>query len=456
MKLFKKILIANRGEIAVRVIRACKELGIRTVAIYSDIDRESMHAKMADESVCIGPASSAQSYNNIPSILTAAEITDSEAIHPGYGFLSENPHFAEACTTSGIAFIGPSAESIRMGGDKAKARQVMKRRGVPVVPGSDGPVASEETALKIAKKIGFPVILKASAGGGGKGMRVARSEDELEKLYFMAQREALTAFGNGELYVEKFIPEMRHIEIQILADGKGNIVHLGERDCSVQRRHQKLIEESPSPIATEKFRKKIGEYAIKAARAIKYKNAGTVEFIVDTDGNIYFMEMNTRLQVEHPVTEYVSGVDIVKEQIKIAAGIPMELKQPRIKFSGHAIECRINAEDPERFIPSPGKITFLSLPGGPGVRVDTAVYNGCVIPPNYDSLVAKLIVYGRDRSEAIAKMKRALDEFTIEGIKTTIPFHKKVLLDPDFVKGDFTTGFLEKMTAAIVPQNQVK
>jgi acetyl-CoA carboxylase biotin carboxylase subunit len=456
MKLFNKILIANRGEIAVRVIRACKELGIRTVAIYSDIDRESMHAKLADESVCIGPASSAQSYNNIPSILTAAEITDSEAIHPGYGFLSENPHFAEACVTSGIAFIGPSAESIRLGGDKAKARQVMKRRGVPVVPGSDGPVASEDMALKIAKKIGFPVILKASAGGGGKGMRVARSEDELEKLYFMAQREALTAFGNGELYVEKFIPEMRHIEIQILADGKGNTIHLGERDCSVQRRHQKLIEESPSPIATEKFRKKLGEYAVKAAKAIKYKNAGTVEFIIDADGNIYFMEMNTRLQVEHTVTEYVTGVDIVKEQIRIAAGIPLELKQLKVKILGHAMECRINAEDPERFIPSPGKITFLSLPGGPGVRVDTAVYNGCVIPPNYDSLVAKLVVYGKDRTEAIAKMRRALDEFVIEGIKTTIPFHKKVLLDPDFIKGDITTSFLEKMTATVAPQNQNK
>ena len=454
MKLFNKILIANRGEIAVRVLRACKELGIRTVAIYSDIDRESMHAKLADESVCIGPANSAQSYNNIPSILTAAEITDSEAIHPGYGFLSENPHFAEACVTSGITFIGPSAESIRLGGDKAKARQVMKRRGIPVVPGSDGPVASEEMALKIAKKIGFPVILKASAGGGGKGMRVAQSEDELEKLYFMAQREALTAFGNGELYVEKFIPEMRHIEIQILADGKGNTIHLGERDCSVQRRHQKLIEESPSPIATEKFRKKLGEYAVKAAKAIKYKNAGTVEFIIDADGNIYFMEMNTRLQVEHPVTEFVTGVDIVKEQIKIAAGIPLELKQLKVKILGHAMECRINAEDPERFIPSPGKITFLSLPGGPGVRVDTAVFNGCIIPPNYDSLVAKLVVYGKDRTEAIAKMRRALDEFVIEGIKTTIPFHKKVLLDPDFIKGDITTSFLEKMTAAVAPQTK--
>jgi acetyl-CoA carboxylase biotin carboxylase subunit len=447
MKLFKKILIANRGEIAVRIIRACKELGIRTVAIYSDIDKESLHTRFADESVCIGPASSAQSYNNIPSILTAAEITDSEAIHPGYGFLSENHHFDEACLTSGIAFIGPTAESIRLGGDKAKARQIMKRRGVPVVPGSDGHVVSEEAALKTAKKIGFPVILKASAGGGGRGMRVAKEEGELDKFYFMAQREALAAFGNGELYVEKFIPAMRHVEVQILADTKGNIVHLGERDCSIQRRHQKLIEESPSPGSTEKFRKKVGEYAIKAAKAFKYRNAGTVEFIVDPEGGIYFMEMNTRLQVEHPVTESVTGVDIVKEQIKIAAGFPLELKQTQIRLSGHSIECRINAEDPERFIPSPGTITFLSLPGGPGVRVDTAAYNGCVIPSHYDSLVAKLIVHGRDRNEALARLRRALDEFIIEGIKTTIPFHKKVLNDPDFLKGDFNTGFVEKMSA---------
>lgn len=454
MRLFKKILIANRGEIAVRIIRACKELGIKTVAVYSDVDKDSLHTKFADESICIGPANSAQSYNNIPSILTSAEITDSEAIHPGYGFLSENPHFAEACLTSGITFIGPSPESIRLGGDKAKARQVMKRRGVPVVPGSEGAVASEEAALKTAKKIGFPVIIKASAGGGGRGMRVASSEEELDKLYFMAQREALTAFGNGELYIEKYIPEIRHVEVQIIADAKGDVLHLGERDCSIQRRHQKLIEESPSPIATEKFRKKIGEYAIKAAKATKYKNAGTVEFIVDGEGNIYFMEMNTRLQVEHPVTEYVSGVDIVKEQIRIAAGFPLEMKQTQIKLCGHAIECRINAEDPERFIPCPGKITFMSLPGGPGVRVDTAAYNGCVIPSHYDSLIAKLIVHGKDRAEAISRMKRALDEFIIEGIKTTIPFHKKVVNDPDFYNGTFTTSFVEKFNPASVPVNK--
>ncbi len=454
MRLFKKILIANRGEIAVRIIRACKELGIKTVAVYSDVDKDSLHTKLADESICIGPASSLQSYNSIPSILTSAEITDSEAIHPGYGFLSENPHFAEACLTSGITFIGPSPESIRLGGDKARARQVMKRRGVPVVPGSEGSVVSEEGALKTAKRVGFPVIIKASAGGGGRGMRVAQSEDELDKLYFMAQREALAAFGNGELYVEKFIPEMRHVEVQIIADTKGNVLHLGERDCSIQRRHQKLIEESPSPIATEKFRKKIGEYAVKAAKAVKYKNAGTVEFIVDSESNVYFMEMNTRLQVEHPVTEYVSGIDIVKEQIKIAAGFPLEMKQTQIKLSGHAIECRINAEDPERFIPCPGKITFMSLPGGPGVRVDTAAYNGCVIPSQYDSLLAKLVVHGKDRAEAISRMKRALDEFIIEGIKTTIPFHKRVISDPDFYNGTFTTAFVEKFNAPLVTVNK--
>lgn len=449
MRLFRKILIANRGEIAVRIIRACKELSIKTVAIYSEIDRDSFHAKLADESVCIGPASSAQSYNNIPNILTSAEITDSEAIHPGYGFLSENHHFAEACLTSGIAFIGPIPESIRLGGDKAKAKQVMKRKGIPVIPGSDGHVVSEEAALKTARKIGFPVILKASAGGGGRGMRIANDENELEKLYSIAQREALAVFGNGELYIEKYIPEIRHIEVQIIADIKGNTIHLGERDCSIQRRHQKLVEESPSPFATEKFRKKIGEYAIKAAKAIKYRNAGTVEFIVDPEGKIYFMEMNTRLQVEHPVTECVSGVDIVKEQIKIAAGFPIELKQSDVKLSGHSIECRINAEDPERFIPSPGRITFLALPGGPGVRVDTAAYSGCVIPSHYDSLIAKLIVHGRDRNEAIAIMKRALDEFKVEGIKTTVPFHKKVLNDPDFIKGDFNTGFIKKMNRSM-------
>jgi acetyl-CoA carboxylase biotin carboxylase subunit len=448
MKLFKKILIANRGEIAVRIIRTCRELGIKTVSVFSDIDKESLHVRLADESVCIGPASVTQSYLNIPAILSAAEITDSDAIHPGYGFLSENHHFAEACTTSGVTFIGPTPENIRLGGDKAKARQIMRRKGVPVVPGSDGPVATEEVAIKAAKKIGFPIVLKASAGGGGHGMKIVKEEKDLEQAFYMAQREALTAFGNSELYIEEYIPEMRHIEVQIIADGKGNVVYLGERDCSIQRRHQKLIEESPSPLSsTEKFKKRIGELGVKAARAIKYRNVGTVEFIVDSKGNVYFIEINTRIQVEHPVTEAVTGIDIIKEQIKLAAGMPLEYKQSHIKPSGHAIECRINAEDPERFIPSPGKITFLSLPGGLGVRVDTAIYNGYVIPPHYDSLIAKLITYGKDREEAIARMRRALDEFIIEGINTTIPFHKKVLVNPDFISGNFDTNFVEKINS---------
>lgn len=446
MKLFKKILIANRGEIAVRIIRTCRELGIKTVAVFSDIEKESLHVRLADESVCIGPASVNQSYLNIPAILSAAEITDSDAIHPGYGFLSENHHFAEACTTSGITFIGPTPENIRLGGDKAKARQIMKRKGVPVVPGSDGPVATEEIALKIAKKIGFPIVLKASAGGGGHGMKIVREEKDLDQAFYMAQREALTAFGNSELYIEEYIPEMRHIEVQIMADSKGNIVHLGERDCSIQRRHQKLIEESPSPItSTEKFKKRIGELGVKAARALKYRNVGTVEFIADPKGNVYFIEINTRIQVEHPVTEAVTGIDIIKEQIKLAAGLPLEYKQSQIRPSGHAIECRINAEDHERFIPSPGKITFLSLPGGPGIRVDTAIYSGYIVPSHYDSLIAKLIVYGKDRTEAISRMRRALDEFIIEGINTTIPFHKKVLVNPDFISGNFDTNFAEKI-----------
>lgn len=449
MKIFKKILIANRGEIAVRINRACKELGIKTVAIFSETDRESLHVRLADESLCIGPANVTQSYLNIPAILSAAEITDSDAIHPGYGFLSENYHFAEACTTSGITFIGPTSENIRLGGDKAKARQTMRRKGVPVVSGSDGPVPNEEVATKVAKKIGFPIVLKASAGGGGHGMKIVKEEKDIEQAFYLAQREALTAFGNSEIYIEEYIPELRHIEVQIMADSKGNTVYLGERDCSIQRRHQKLIEESPSPIsATEKFKKRMGELGVKAARAIKYRNAGTVEFIVDSKGNMYFIEINTRVQVEHPVTEAVTGIDIIKEQIKLAAGLPLDFKQNQIRISGHAIECRINAEDPERFIPSPGKISFLSLPGGPGIRVDTAIYNGYVIPSQYDSLIAKLVAYGRDRSEAIMKMRRALDEFIIEGVNTTIPFHKKVMNDPDFISGNFNTNFIEKINSS--------
>lgn len=456
MELFKKILIANRSEIAVRVIRACKELGIKTVAVYSDVEKSSLHIKLADEAVCIGPANPLQSYLNIPAILSAAEITDSEAIHPGYGFLSENPHFAEACATSGITFIGPTAENIRTGGDKAKARQIMKRRGIPVVPGSDGPVVSEEEAMKVAKKLEFPVIIKASAGGGGRGMRIVKEESDLVNMFHMAQREALAAFGNGELYVEQYIPEMRHVEIQIVADNNGDVVHLGERDCSIQRRHQKLIEEAPSPISTENFRKKIGDYAVKAARALKYRNVGTVEFIVDSKGNIYFMEINTRVQVEHPVTELVTGIDLIKEQIKIAAGLPLEYKQFNIKMNGHSIECRINAEDPDRFIPSPGKITTLALPGGPGVRVDTAMYSGWSVPSQYDSLIAKLVVHAKTREEAIFRMRRALDEFIVEGIKTTIPFHKKVLAHPDFLKGEFNTSFIERLNGASLPSAKDK
>lgn len=446
MKTFKKILIANRGEIAVRINRACKELGIKTVAIFSDADRESLHVRLADESVCIGPANVTQSYLNIPAILSAAEITDSDAIHPGYGFLSENYHFAEACTTSGITFVGPTSENIRLGGDKAKARQTMKRKGVPVVSGSDGPVPNEEVATKVAKKIGFPIVLKASAGGGGHGMKIVKEEKDLEQAFYLAQREALTAFGNSEIYIEEYIPELRHIEVQIMADSKGNTIYLGERDCSIQRRHQKLVEESPSPIsATEKFKKRMGELGVKAARAVKYRNVGTVEFIVDPKGNMYFIEINTRVQVEHPVTEAVTGIDIIKEQIKLAAGLPLEFKQNQIRISGHAIECRINAEDPERFIPSPGRISFLALPGGPGIRVDTAIYDGYIIPSQYDSLIAKLVAYGRDRSEAIMKMRRALDEFIIEGVNTTIPFHRKVMNDPDFISGNFNTNFVEKI-----------
>jgi acetyl-CoA carboxylase biotin carboxylase subunit len=445
MQLFKKILIANRGEIAVRVIRACHELGIQTVAVYSVADKEALHVRLADEAICIGPALSSQSYLNIPAIISAAEITDSEAIHPGYGFLSENPHFVEACTSSKITFIGPSAENIRTGGDKSRARQLMKRKGIPVVPGSDGPVRDEEEAAKSAKKIGFPVILKASAGGGGRGMRIVQEEKDLASLYHMAQKEAFAAFGNGDLYIEKYIMEMRHVEVQILADNKGSMVYLGERDCSIQRRHQKLIEEAPYFLANAKFRKKIGDMAIKAARAMRYRNAGTIEFILDKDEQVYFMEVNTRIQVEHPVTEMITGIDIIKEQIRIAAGALLPFKQINIKLSGHSIECRINAEDPEKFIPSPGKITLFIPPGGHGVRVDTAAYTGWTVPSNYDSLIAKLIVYGRDREEAIAKMKRALREFVVEGIKTTIPFHLKILDNSEFISGNFTTNFLEKI-----------
>lgn len=445
MKLFDKVLIANRGEIAVRVIRACRELGIKTVAVYSDVDSDAMHVRLADEAVCIGPASSQQSYLNIPSILTAADITDSSAIHPGYGFLSENAHFAETCASSGIVFIGPTPENIRLGGDKSKARETMKKKRIPVVPGSEGLVSTEDEAVKIAKKIGYPIMFKASHGGGGKGMKIVGSEGELRHAFHVAQREAITAFGVKDLYLEKYIPELRHIEVQIVADTDGNVVHLGERDCSIQRRHQKLIEESPAPRTPAKFRKKIGDLAVKAARAIGYRSVGTVEFAVDRGWNVYFMEINTRVQVEHPVTEAVTNIDLIKEQIKLAAGLPINYKQSQTAPRGHAIECRINAEDPFTFTPSPGKIEFMNVPGGPGIRVDTAAFTGGVVPPQYDSLVAKLIAHGNNRQEAIARMRRALDEFVIEGIKTTIPFHKKVLTHPDFIKGNFNTGFADRL-----------
>ena len=443
--MFKKILIANRGEIAVRVIRACREMGIRTVSVFSEIDRNTMPVRLADESICIGPADSTQSYLNIPAILTAAELTDAEAVHPGYGFLSENAHFAEACAAAGIVFIGPTAENMRNGGNKSKAREIMKGSGVPVIPGSDGIIKDVDEAMALAREMGFPVILKASQGGGGKGMKIVTSEDELGHAFNMAQREASTAFGSKDLYMEKYISPLRHIEVQIISDGKGNVVHLGERDCSVQRRHQKLIEESPSPSVTPKMRKKIGELAVKAARAFNYQNVGTIEFAVGPDWVPYFMEINTRIQVEHPVTEMVTGVDLIKEQIRLAAGEPLSIRQSQVELNGHSIECRINAEDPVRFIPSPGKVEFFFSPGGPGVRVDTAAFAGWTVPMQYDSLIAKLIVHGSDRAEALMRMRRCLEEFRIEGIKTTIDFHKRVFQNPEFLSGEFDTGLVERM-----------
>ncbi|MCI4624792.1 MAG: acetyl-CoA carboxylase biotin carboxylase subunit [Candidatus Magnetoovum sp. WYHC-5] len=447
MPLFKKILIANRGEIAVRVIRACKELGIKTVAVYSEGDKNSMHIRLSDESICIGPSSVRESYLNIPAILSAAEITDAEAIHPGYGFLSENPNFADACIKSKIAFIGPTPDNIRIGGNKAKAKQLMKKNGIPVIPGTDGPVASKELAAKFAQKIGYPLIIKASAGGGGRGIRIVNDEIQLEKAMDTAQTEAMSSFGNGELYIEKYLPRIRHIEVQVVADRFGNAIHLGERDCSIQRRHQKLIEESPSPAIYSRLRDKLGKYAIKAVEALNYRNVGTIEFVVDSAENVYFMEINTRVQVEHPITEMVTGIDIVKEQIKLASGLALPFKQKQVRMYGHAIECRINAEDPLTFLPSPGTISQFYQPGGPGIRVDSSVYCGYTVPPLYDSLIAKLIAYGATRREAIERMLRALDEFKIGGIKTTISFHQKVLATPEFRSGKFDTSFLEMLRA---------
>jgi acetyl-CoA carboxylase biotin carboxylase subunit len=441
---FKKILIANRGEIALRVIRACKEMGIKTVAVHSTADANSLHVRFADESVCIGPPKSADSYLNVPSIISAAEITDAEAIHPGYGFLAENSSFAEICNSTGIRFIGPSPESIKQMGDKARARETAKNAGVPVLPGSNGVVTEESSAIEIAREIGFPVIVKAAAGGGGKGMRVVMDESEFANAFVMAQTEALAAFSNADVYLEKYILQPRHIEIQLMADEKGNTVYLGERECSIQRRHQKLIEEAPSVIVTEALRKQLGEMAVAIAKSVKYRNAGTIEFLLDENGKYYFMEMNTRIQVEHPITEMVTGIDLVKEQIRIAAGLPLSFTQGDIRIKGHSIECRINAEDPEKFTPSPGTITAFNPPGGLGVRVETAAYTQYVIPPHYDSMIAKLVVHAETRADAIMRMQRALNEFIIEGVKTTIPMHKKILDDPQFQKGDISTKFMER------------
>jgi acetyl-CoA carboxylase biotin carboxylase subunit len=447
--MFSKILIANRGEIALRVIRACKELGISTVGVYSEADEASLHVRFADENVCIGPAASAESYLNISRIISAAELTNVEAIHPGYGFLAENPNFADICQDCGITFIGPSAEMIRQMGNKSYAREVMLKAGVPVIPGCQGILKDAEHALQVAGQIGYPVMVKASAGGGGRGMRIAAGEESLRRAFQMAGSEADKAFGNADLYVEKFMEKPRHVEFQILGDRFGNVVHLGERDCSIQRRHQKLVEESPSPAITAELREKMGADAVKGAKSIAYQGAGTVEFLLDRDGRYYFMEMNTRIQVEHPVTEEVVGIDLIKEQIRLAAGEPLGYRQRDVVQNGHAIECRINAEDPDNgFRPAPGKITSFHVPGGPGTRVDTHVYAQYVIPPYYDSLLAKLIVHGRDRVEAVLRMERALEEFVVEGIKTTISFHKRVITDPRFRSGTFDTSFVEGMNAS--------
>lgn len=445
--MFKKVLIANRGEIALRVIRACRELGIRTVAIHSEADAAGLHVRAADEKVCVGPPEAALSYRNIPNVLSAAEITGVDAIHPGYGFLSENAHFAEVCESIGIKFIGPTSENIAMMGDKAKAREIVAKRGLPVTPGSPGELRSEEDALQAAQKIGFPVIIKASAGGGGRGMRVVNKAENLGRAFQAAQAEAKSTFGNDGVYLERYFLEPRHIEVQVLADHHGHVIHLGERDCSIQRRHQKLVEETPSPAVDEKLRREIGRVAVEAVKAAQYRNVGTVEFLLDKDRNFFFMEVNTRIQVEHPITEMVTGIDLIKEQIRLAAGHQLSIKQQDVVLTGHSMECRINAEDPEKFTPSPGQITKYSAPGGFGVRVDSAMESGAIVVPYYDSLIAKLITHGRDRHESMARMRRALDEFVIEGIKTTIPLHRRILDDPDFQKGHVSTTFLERFLA---------
>jgi len=443
--MFKKILIANRGEIAVRIIRACNEMGIQTVAVYSEVDKDALHTQMADEAVCIGPAKSKDSYLNMQNILSATVLTGAEAIHPGYGFLSENSKFAQMCEECDIKYIGPDSNNIDNMGNKLKAREMMINAGVPVVPGSDGEIEDETNALEEAKKIGYPVMIKASAGGGGRGIRVVSKVEDLISAYNTAKTEAETAFGDGTMYMEKFIEEPRHIEFQILADEHGNVIHLGERDCSIQRRNQKVIEEAPGVIMTEELRNQMGEVAVKAARSINYKNAGTIEFLLDKYGKYYFMEMNTRIQVEHPITEMITGVDLVKAQIRIASGQVLPYKQEDIKIQGHAIECRINAENPNKnFMPCPGEIKTLHIPGGYGVRVDSAAYQGYKIPPTYDSMIGKLIVLGRDRDEAICKMRRALGEFIIEGVNTNIDFQFKIVNNKNYTKGDFDTSFISK------------
>jgi acetyl-CoA carboxylase biotin carboxylase subunit len=445
--MFQKILVANRGEIALRVICACKELGISTVAVYSEADRNSLHVRFADEAVCIGPPRSSESYLNIPQVISAAEITNVDAIHPGYGFLSENANFAKVCEASEITFIGPRPEVIELMGEKDRARREVKAAGLPTIPGSDGVVEGEEQLGKEAERVGYPLILKASAGGGGRGMRVVRKEEELLSAYQTARSEAQQAFGTPDVYMEKFLEFPRHIEFQVLGDQHGKVIHLGERECSIQRRHQKLVEESPSPVMDAKRRKELGAMVVKTLEGIGYTNAGTVEFLMDQDGSLYFIEMNTRIQVEHPVTELVTGVDLIKAQVRIAAGEKMENATGGIIPSGHAIECRINAEDPDTFVPSAGRITTFQAPGGTGVRVDSAAYADAVIPPFYDSLIAKLIVKGRDRTEAIGRMKRALEMFVIEGIKTSIPLHRRIVADPRFVAGNYNTHFIDRLVA---------
>ena len=442
--MFRKILIANRGEIALRIICACKELGIPTVAVYSQADQHSLHVRFADEAVCIGPSPSSESYLNIPAVISAAEITNADAIHPGYGFLAESAYFAEVCEACGITFIGPSPDVIRMMGDKDGARKAMREAGLPVVPGTDKLKSPFSSAMSLAEKIGYPVIVKAVAGGGGKGMRIVYQPEELINALEVAQTEAYSAFGSGEIYFEKYIPSARHIEFQVLADHHGNVVHLGERECSIQRRHQKVLEESPSPYVTPAVRKKIGQLVVQAARAVNYSNAGTMEFVVDAQGNFYFIEMNTRIQVEHPVTEMVTGLDLVKEQIRIANREVLGYSQKDIVFQGHATECRINAECPDTFFPSPGILTTFHPPNGVGVRVDTAAYNEYVVTPYYDSLIAKIITWGKDRQESLNRMKRVLEMTVVEGVKTTIPLHQKILQDEDFRAGRFDTHFLDR------------